>query len=93
MVARPVASTDDVGHSMRTGRYDDDACPSEWAEYNLVPELVAQPAVLSPFARQAVMAVARKKPDASQAAPDRALQGLPLDAREAPGWPPALLRS
>ena len=74
-------------------RYDDDACPSEWAEYNLVPELVAQPAVLSPFARQAAAAAARRKPDAGRTAPDRSLQGAPLDALEAPGWPPALLRS
>ena len=78
---------------MRTGRYDDDACPSEWAEFNLVPELVARPAVLSPFARHAVTASARRKADPGRSAPDRSLQGLPLDAREAPGWPPALLRS
>jgi hypothetical protein len=78
---------------MSTGGYDDDACPSEWAEYNLVPELVAQPAVLSPFARHAVAAAARRKSGADQTGPDRRLQGLPLDAMEAPGWPPALLRS
>jgi hypothetical protein len=79
--------------SMRSGHYDDDACPSEWAEYNLVPELVAQPAVLSPFARHAVAATVRRKSDAGRTGPDRSLQGVPLDALEAPGWPPALLRS
>ncbi len=78
---------------MRTSRYDDDACPSEWAEYNVVPELRAQPAVLTPFARHAVAAIARRKSDAGRNGPDRKLHGVPLDALEAPGWPPALLRS
>jgi len=78
---------------MRTGRYDDEACPSEWAEYNLVPELVAQPAVLSPFARRAVAAAARRHADVGKAGPDRRLHGVPLDALDAPAWPPALLRS
>lgn len=79
---------------MRTGYdYDDDACPSEWAEFNLVPELVARPPLLSPFARHAMTASARIKSNPGRAAPDRRLQGLPLDAREAPAWPPALLRS
>ena len=78
---------------MSTNRYDNDACPSEWAEYNLVPELVAQPPVLSPFARQAVAAASRKQSASDRTEPDQRLQGLPLDAVEAPGWPPALLRS
>ncbi len=78
---------------MRTGRYDDEACPSEWAEYNLVPELVAQPAVLSPFARHAVAAAARRRADAGKASPDPRLHDVPLDALEIPAWPPALLRS
>ncbi|MGB8434544.1 MAG: hypothetical protein WCE38_09820, partial [Burkholderiales bacterium] len=69
--------------------YDDESCPSEWAEYNVVPELIAQPAVLTPFARHAIVALARKNPDTSRTAPDRKLQGVPLDALEAPGWPPA----
>lgn len=72
---------------MSSSGYDNEACPSEWAEYNLVPELVAQPAGLSPFARHAVAAAARRKAGLGNAGPDRALQGLPLDALEAPGWP------
>lgn len=82
----------EVKRSMRTGRYDDEACPSEWAEYNLVPELVAQPPVLSPFARHAV-AAARRKADVEKAGPDRRLHDVPLDTLESPAWPPALLRS
>jgi len=78
---------------MRTGRYDDEACPSEWAEYNLVPELVAQPAVLSPLARHAIAAAARRRADAGKASPDPRLHDVPLDALEVPAWPPALLRS
>lgn len=77
---------------MRTEGYDDEACPSEWAEYNLVPELRAQPAVLSPFARHAVAAITRKNADAGRLGPDRRLHGVPLDALEAPGWPQGLLR-
>jgi len=78
---------------MATGRYDDESCPSEWAEYNVVPELVAQPTVLTPFARHAIVALARSTLDARKSAPDRKLHGVPLDALDAPGWPPALLRS
>jgi hypothetical protein len=32
----------------------DDACPYDWAEYNLPPELKAGPVVLSPFGRRGV---------------------------------------
>lgn len=78
---------------MATGRYDDESCPSEWAEYNVVPELIAQPAALTPFARHAIVSLARSKSDARKSAPDRKLHGVPLDALDAPGWPPALLRS
>jgi hypothetical protein len=79
---------------MATSRYDDESCPSEWAEYNVAPELIAQPAVLTPFARHAIVALARNnKSDARKSAPDRKLQGVPLDALDAPGWPPMLLRS
>ncbi len=78
---------------MGTDRYDDEACPSDWAEYNIVPELRAQPAILSPFARHAVSAIARRNSEAGRAGPDRKLHDVPLDALESPGWPPALLRS
>jgi hypothetical protein len=78
---------------MQTGRYDDEACPSEWAEYNVVPELRARPAILSPFARHAIAAIARRKSGAGKAGPDRSLHGVPLDALDAPGWPQGLLRS
>lgn len=47
----------------------DNGCPYEWAEFNLPAELVARPAVLSPFARRALRA--RQARDGAEAG-DRA---------------------
>ncbi|MCC6609229.1 MAG: hypothetical protein IT515_06065 [Burkholderiales bacterium] len=44
----------------------DDACPFEWAEYNLPDELIARAPVSSPFARRAMGA--RRTREAAPAA-------------------------
>jgi hypothetical protein len=53
----------------------DDACPFEWAEYNLPDELIARAPVSSPFARRAMGA--RRTRDAA-AATEPATQRGPL---------------
>ncbi|MCL4800143.1 MAG: hypothetical protein KJ025_11195 [Burkholderiales bacterium] len=55
----------------------DDACPFEWAEYNLPDELIARAPVSSPFARRAALA-RRAREAAGDAAPRPALGGLRL---------------
>lgn len=69
----------------------DDACPYEWAEYNLPEALIARAPVSSPFARRAALArraaAANGEPVAQRPAlggglrlllpPDFGLTGLP----------------
>jgi hypothetical protein len=51
----------------------DDACPFEWAEYNLPGELIARAPVGTPFARRAIGA--RRARDAAAAADSTAERG------------------
>lgn len=51
----------------------DDACPFEWAEYNLPDELIARAPVSSPFARRALGA--RRARDAAAAGETPAQHG------------------
>jgi hypothetical protein len=57
----------------------DDACPFEWAEFNLPPELRPGPVILSPFARRAVVFSAASTNAAAEwpfGAPSRTSSGL-----------------
>jgi len=53
----------------------DDACPYEWAEYNLPGELIARAPVSSPFARRAIGARRARDAGVADAAAERGRLG------------------